>query len=105
MKILTVIPIAKGIPRDELSSIFLPKPVVLGTLVTVPFGKRSIKGVVVDYNEVRDLKSSIKTSDFALRNVTTVHSETLPASIFTTAQKTARFFAQSVGFIFKNNYS
>jgi primosomal protein N' len=96
MKILTVIPIAKGIPRDELSY-FSAKPVALGTLVTVPFGKRSIKGVVADQHEVRDLKSSIKSSDFALRNITSVHPEALPQGIFSAAQNTARFFAQSVG--------
>jgi primosomal protein N' (replication factor Y) len=100
MKILTVIPIAKGIPREELSY-FSAKPVVLGTLVTVPFGKRTIKGVVVDQNEVRDLKSSIKSSDFALRNITTTHPETLPTSIFTAAQNTARYYSQSIGLILK----
>jgi primosomal protein N' len=96
MKILTVIPIAKGIPRDELSY-FSAKPVTVGTLVTAPFGKRTIKGVVIDQNEVRDLKSSIKSSDFALRNITTVHPETLPSGIFSAAQNTARFYAQNVG--------
>ncbi len=100
MKILTIIPIAKGIPRDELSY-FSAKDVALGTLVTVPFGKRSIKGVVVDQNEVRDLKSSIKSSDFALRNLTTIHPETLPPSIFTAAQNTARYYSQSIGMILK----
>jgi primosomal protein N' len=73
----------------------------VGTLVTVPFGKRSIKGVVVDQKEVRDLKSSIKSSNYALRNVTTVHTETLPSSIFTAAQNTARYFSQSIGPILK----
>ena len=100
MKILTIIPIAKGIPRDELSY-FSAKPVAVGTLVTVPFGKRSIKGVVVDQNEVRDLKSSIKSSDFALRNLTTIHTETLPQSIFIAAQNTARYYSQSIGMILK----
>ncbi len=97
MKILTVIPIAKGIPRDELSY-FSAKPVSLGMLVTAPFGKRSIKGVVVNNEDVRDLKGSIKQSNFALRNVTTIHSDTILAhSIFSAAQKTAEFFAARVG--------
>ncbi len=100
MKILTVIPIAKGIPRDELSY-FSAKEVALGTLVTVPFGKRSIKGVVVDQKEVRDLKSSIKSSDYALRNLTTIHNESLPTSIFIAAQNTARHFSQSIGPLLK----
>ena len=97
MKILTVIPIAKGIPQSELSY-FSAREVHLGTLVTVPFGNRSIKGVVVDINEVRDLKSSIKTSDFKLRNVTTIHTGSeLPNSVFNAAQKSASFFAQPIG--------
>lgn len=99
MKILTVIPIAKGIPRDELSY-FSAKPVSLGTLITAPFGKRTIKGVVVNNEEVRDLKGSIKQSNFALRNITTVHSDTILAhSIFSAAQKTAEFFSARVGSI------
>ncbi|MEI8224117.1 MAG: hypothetical protein WCG20_03270 [bacterium] len=97
MKILTVIPIAKGIPRDELSY-FSAKPVSLGMLVTAPFGKRTIKGVVVNNEDVRDLKGSIKQSNFALRNITTIHSNTILAhSIFSAAQKTAEFFATRVG--------
>lgn len=100
MKILTIIPIAKGIPRDELSY-FSAKEVALGSLVTVPFGKRSIKGVVVDHHEVRDLKSSIKSNDFALRNITTLHPETLPQGIFVAAQNTAHYYAQSIGMVLK----
>lgn len=97
MKILTIIPIAKGIPRDQLSY-FSAKPVPVGTLVTVPFGNRSIKGVVVDQSEVRDLKGSIKSNNFALRNVTTVHTDQgLPSSIFQAGQSTAHFFAQRIG--------
>ena len=97
MKILTILPIAKGIPRDELSY-FSAKEVRLGTFVTVPFGKRTIQGIVIDANEVRDLKSSIKTSDFALRNVTTVHTDReLPSGMFQAAQNTARFYTGRPG--------
>lgn len=101
MNILTIIPIAKGIPRDELSY-FSAKSVSLGTLVTVPFGGRTIKGVVIDQQPVRDLKSTIKTSSFALRNITTIHhDQALPAVLFSAGQKTARFFAQPVGPVIK----
>lgn len=100
MNILTVIPIAKGIPKDELSY-FSAKPVTLGNLVTVPFGKRTIQAVVIDIASVRDVKAKIKTRDFALRNITTIHSETLPYAIFMTAQKTARFFTQPTGPVLK----
>jgi primosomal protein N' len=101
MNILTIIPIAKGIPRDELSY-FSAKSVTLGTLVTVPFGNRSIKGVVIDQQPVRDLKSTIKTSSFVLRNITTIHhDQALPAVLFSAGQKTARFFAQPVGPVIK----
>jgi primosomal protein N' len=68
-------------------------------LVTVPFGKRSIKGVVVDQQPARDLKSSLKSSSFSLRNVTTIHAERLPGALFAAGQKSASFFAQPVGAI------
>jgi primosomal protein N' len=97
MKILTVIPIAKGIPRDELSY-FSAKEIPLGTLVTAPFGNRSIKAVVVDQQPVRDLKGSIKSSNFALRNITTIHSDTtLPHGIFYAAQKTSEYYVARIG--------
>ena len=96
MKILTVIPIAKGIPRDELSY-FSAKQVGLGTMVTVPFGGRKIKAIVIDENEVRDLKQSIKNESFTLKNILEVHTDGLPNALFRAAQKTGHFFAQSVG--------
>jgi primosomal protein N' len=104
MKILTIIPIAKGIPRDELSY-FSAKPVELGTFVTVPFGKRSIKGVVIDQQEVRDLKSSIKSSSFALKNISIVHPETMPSALFSAGQITAHFYAQPTGPVLKTMVS
>lgn len=100
MKILTVIPIAKGIPRDELSY-FSAKNVPLGTVITAPFGKRTIKGVVIDQHEVRELKSSIKASNFALRNITEVHDQLIPEGLFAAAQKTALMYAQPTGTVLK----
>ncbi|MDB4984281.1 MAG: helicase PriA [Patescibacteria group bacterium] len=98
MKILTVIPIAKGIPRDELSY-FSAKQVGLGTMVTVPFGGRKIKAIVIDENEVRDLKQSIKNESYSLKNILEIHADGLPYCIFASAQKTARFFGQPAGAI------
>ncbi len=101
MKILTIIPIAKGIPRDELSY-FSAKPVSIGTLVTVMFGNRSIRGIVIDSDEVRSMKSSIKSNNFKLRNITTVHTDVeLPRNVFSAAHATAKFFAQPTGKILK----
>lgn len=97
MNILTIIPIAKGIPRDELAY-FSAQEVTIGTLVTIPFGNRSIKGVVVDSQPVRDLKGSIKQQQYALRNVTTIHRDSsLPFGIFAAAQKTAHYYVQPIG--------
>lgn len=99
MKIITVVPIAKGIPRDELSY-FSAKPVSVGMLVTAPFGNRAIKGVVVNQEEVRDLKSSIKERSYSLRNITTIHSEsTLAPAIFYATEKTSSFFVARAGAI------
>ncbi len=100
MKILTVIPIAKGIPRDELSY-FSAKQVGLGTMVTVPFGGRKIKAIVIDENEVRDLKQSIKNESFTLKNILEVHPDGLPHALFHAAQKTGHFFAQPVGAVLR----
>lgn len=99
MNILTVMPLAKGIPRDELSY-FSARDVAVGTLVTVPFGGRKIRAVVVDHNPVRDLKASIKTEKFKLKNVLEIHTDSqLPHALFAAAQQTGRFFAQPIGAI------
>ncbi len=99
MKIITIVPIAKGIPRDELSY-FSAKPITAGTLVTAPFGNRLIKGVVVDHQDVRELKSSIKEQSFRLRNIITIHTDSILApSLFYATQKTSSYFCAPAGAI------
>jgi primosomal protein N' len=101
MNLVTLIPIAKGIPRDEISY-FSAREIQLGTLVTVPFGKRTIQGVVIDIHPVRDAKSFIKQSSFTLRNITEIHNHLiLPREIFLAAQDTARWYAQPIGPLLK----
>lgn len=97
MKIITVVPIAKGIPRDELTY-FSAKAIPAGTLVSAPFGNRTIKAVVIHQDDVRDLKSSIKEQSYRLRNITTVHADTsLAPAIFYATQKTSDFFVARPG--------
>jgi len=68
MQVATIIPIARGIPFDMLtyysSEILAP-----GTLVSVPFGKQVIIGIVVESDPLADAKALIKQAAFSLKKV------------------------------------
>jgi primosomal protein N' len=74
MYIVEIIPLQKGIPRDTLSY-FSMKDVPLGAIVSVPLQSRSIEGIVIHVNSARDMKSSIRTGNFSLRQINGVVTE------------------------------
>lgn len=68
MYIVEIIPLQKGIPRDTLSY-FAMKEIPLGTIVSVPLQSRKIEGIVIAVSHARDMKSSIRTGNFSLRQI------------------------------------
>jgi primosomal protein N' len=68
MHVATIIPIARGIPFDMLTY-YCPDALAPGTLVSIPFGKQLIIGIVVETTPLAEAKTLIKQASFALKKV------------------------------------
>ncbi len=97
MKILTVLPLKKGLHRDGLTY-FSAKEIPNGSIVRVPIRKQSMLALVIDSKDATGLKADIKESDFGMRKVL----EVLGPSFFSrdflaSAEITAKYFACGTG--------
>src|SRR5438270_566989 len=68
MQVATIIPIARGIPFDTLTY-YSPEVLATGTLVSIPFGKQLIVGIVVECTPLADAKTLIKQAAFSLKKI------------------------------------
>ena len=68
MKIVTVIPLAKGIFKEELTY-FTAKEIPNGSIVSISVRNKKILGIVVSSEEVFSAKSNIKKMDFNLKKI------------------------------------
>jgi len=97
MYVITVIPIARGIGKENLSY-FTASHVLPGSLVSVPLRKKIIDGLVVESIDAREMRSVIKTADFALRKVNRLVARPFLSEAFMeTARETSRFHAATMG--------
>ena len=71
MKTVTVIPLKKGIWKEDLTY-FTAKDVTVGSIVTIPFRKKNILGLVISVEDVSGDKMNIKDLNFNLRKVINV---------------------------------
>lgn len=101
MKIVSIIPISKGVWRENLSY-FTAQKISLGSIVSVPVNNRVIDGLVVAEKEARDLKTRIKKTDFSWRKINRIKKENyfLPEFI-RAATLTAEYYAVFPGQIIK----
>ncbi len=68
MKILRVIPISRGIAKDELSY-FSSNPPEVGSLIFVPLRGRKTPGIIWGVEDLKEQKAKLKSSDFTLRKI------------------------------------
>ena len=68
MKLLSVIPISRGINKETLSY-FTGSDITVGSVVKVPLRKKIIPAIVISAEEVSDVKAEIKNADFETRKV------------------------------------
>ncbi len=68
MYVATIIPIARGIPFDTLSYYCL-EMLNPGTLVSIPFGKQNLTGIVLETNSLLESKTAIKNAPFSLKKI------------------------------------
>lgn len=99
MKIITVIPISKGIMSDALSY-FTKEDVSPGAIIEVPVKNKKVPGLVIQSRNAKDIKAEIRSADFSLRKADKVVQESffLP-SFLEAVTKSADYFASTPGMI------
>ena len=99
MKLLTVIPIVRGINKESLSY-FTGSEIAVGSVVKVPIRKKIIPAIVVSAESVTDVKAEIKNASFETRKVEKIKSSALLSPEFMTAvTDSSLFFASTSGSI------
>ena len=99
MKLLSVIPISRGINKENLSY-FTASDVQVGSVIKVPLRKKTVPAIVVSFEEVADVKAEIKNADFAVRKIEKIKSSPLLSPHFIEAvAKSALYFAATSGSI------
>ncbi|MCC7436464.1 hypothetical protein IT402_01145 [Candidatus Nomurabacteria bacterium] len=68
MFILSIIPISRGIPFNNLSY-YSTDALSVGTLVEIPLGKQTIRGLVSGCNSLIEAKINIKQATFSLKKI------------------------------------
>lgn len=102
MKSVTVIPLDKGIFRDELTY-FSAQDVNIGSIVSVPVKNRQVDALVVGLEDASKIKSALRNSSFPLKKITKIKQDNLFLPSFLSAVKqTADYFAVSRGQVIKN---
>ncbi len=71
MRVLTVAPLAAGIPYEELSY-FGKDDVHPGDLVEVTIKRRIVKGLVIDAQKAEDEKQSLRNASFGIKKISKV---------------------------------
>ena len=71
MYVLTIAPLADGIPHEELTY-FSKESVVAGDLVEVPIKKRVIKGLVLNVTLAREQKQELRGAMFGIRKISKI---------------------------------
>lgn len=69
MKIISVIPLKKGILKGDLTY-FTSLDISIGNIVSVPIRNKKILALVVSTEELKEKKSNIKNMNFSLRKIT-----------------------------------
>ena len=77
MHIATIIPIARGIPFDTLTY-YAPEPLEPGTLVTIPFGRQTLYGIITETIPLIEAKAFVKQAAFSLKKIKSI----IIASVF-----------------------
>ncbi|OGZ06167.1 MAG: hypothetical protein A2942_03185 [Candidatus Lloydbacteria bacterium RIFCSPLOWO2_01_FULL_50_20] len=104
MHIITVAPIKRGIPVDELSY-FTGKDIPTGALVTVPLRGRQTPALVIRSVPAENAKAEIKQAKFTLKKLDRIHAKHFFRKEFIDAcATTARYFAATTGAVIHSTF-
>jgi len=99
MKLLSVIPISKGINKENLSY-FTASDISIGSVVKVPIRKKTIPAIVISSEEVTDVKAEIKNASYETRKVEKIKASSLLSTEFMKAVvASALYFGSTSGSI------
>ncbi|MCX6755231.1 MAG: hypothetical protein NT068_01655 [Candidatus Nomurabacteria bacterium] len=97
MKIVTVIPLTKGIFKEDLTY-FTAKPVPDGSVVSIPVRNKTILGIAVSSEDVSHTKSDIKNMSFNIRKITEVKEHSIFSNEFLfTGIEISKYFGSQKG--------
>jgi primosomal protein N' (replication factor Y) len=97
MKLVHVIPIAKGIQKSHLSY-FSKSKHEIGSLVFVPIRNKTVPAIVVGAEVAKDAKAKLRSSDFAMKKVSPkADKEIFLPQFIKAAVSASDYFCTSVG--------
>ena len=97
MRILTVIPISRGISKDTLTY-FTTKDINVGSIVSIFIRKKTAYGLVTESKVAKELKSELKSLTYNIRKVENIEARTFLSDKFIkSCEIIADYNAGSVG--------
>ncbi len=104
MKIITVIPISRGIQKDTLTY-FTSSEVAIGSVVSIPLRSKTAHGLVVAAREISEVKADVKSLTYNLKKIDLSDKKSgkiksqsfLSESFVKSAEQIADYYATSVG--------
>ncbi len=97
MYIVTVIPLSKGLQKEELTY-FTSKSIAIGSLVRVPLRKKIVDGIVINSEDASENKADVKSADYELRKIDgVVGPAPFKQSFFTACEKMHDYSMGSTG--------
>jgi primosomal protein N' (replication factor Y) len=102
MYIATVIPLQRGYQKEYLSY-FSATDIPIGSIVTIPIKSRTIDAIVINIEEVRDMKSDIKNADYQLKKIISIKGDSpFNKNFFIACQKMKNYTVSNTGTIIKS---
>ena len=93
MKIATVIPLKRGIWKEELTY-FTAQDIPPGSIVTIPLRNKKVLGLVISIEDATSAKSDIKRMSFNLKKITEVKERSIFLKEYLdSAIETGKYFA------------
>lgn len=97
MKLIGIIPIARGIAKEKLSY-FSAEEMPIGSIVSISLRSREVPGLVISSQDVLEEKANIKKLSFTVKKI----NKKKPVEIFQpefikTCQETSRYLAATTG--------
>ncbi|MEK7208775.1 MAG: hypothetical protein AAB677_00770 [Patescibacteria group bacterium] len=102
MKIVTVIPLARGLFQEELTY-FTSQAVEPGAIVSIAIKRRTVEALVTAVQSVAEIKAAVRMADFSLKKVLRIkHHHFFSPTFLTVARQMADYFASPFGLVLKN---